>query len=112
MWSASHDTTPAIWFARCIASRVAAHRARRRDERGGAPVEGRNGAGIGSNSDGVIAEGGEEGEDCVRYAFKNSAHPNEANVEDVVVLADGAAARAARCPVDEEARGSENSSAD
>ena len=84
----------------------------RRDERGGAPVDGRKGAGIGNNSDGVIAVGGEKREDCLRYASKNSAHPNVGAVVDIVVLNEGATARAARCPVDEEAGGSVDSPAD
>ena len=112
MLSASQDTTPAMWFASCIASRVAAQRARRRDERGGAPGDGRKGAGIGNNSDGVIAVGGEKREDCLRYASKNSAHPNVGAVVDIVVLNEGATARAARCPVDEEAGGTVDPPAD
>ena len=46
-----YDTAAAAWLAITIAARVAAQRARRRDDRGGRPDGGQNGRGIGRSSE-------------------------------------------------------------
>ena len=52
---ASHETAAAAWFDIVIAARVAAHLARRREERGARPAGALKGRGIGNSSLEVIA---------------------------------------------------------
>ena len=52
---ASHENAAAAWFAIVIAARVAAHLARRREERGARPAGALKGRGIGNSSFEAIA---------------------------------------------------------